>query len=68
MDNALSDLEKKINELVLLVHQLRSENQLLRQQLAAKADETKRLSEKIATVKTRLNTVLKQLPKNENLA
>ena len=67
MDTTLSDLEKKIDQLVTLVHQLRSENQLLRQQLAAKTDETKRLSEKIEVAKTRLNTLLKHLPEKENL-
>lgn len=66
MDTALSDLEKKINQLVMLVQQLRSENQVLRQQLAAKTNETKRLSEKIEAAKTRLDTLLKQLPENEN--
>lgn len=66
MDTALSDLEKKIEQLVILVQQLRSENRVLRQQLAAKTSETKRLSEKIEAAKTRLDTLLKQLPENEN--
>ena len=65
MDSALSDLEKKISQLVAAVHHLRSENQVLRQQLVNKADEIKRLGEKIDAAKTRLETLLKQLPENK---
>ena len=65
MDSALSDLEKKISQLVATVHHLRSENQVLRQQLVNKADETKRLAEKIDSAKSRLATLLKQLPENQ---
>ena len=65
MDSALSDLEKKISQLVTVVHQLRSENRVLRQQLAAKADETKRLTEKIETAKARLDNLLKQIHETE---
>ena len=65
MDSALSDLENKISQLVAAVHHLRAENQALRQQLVAKADETKRLSEKIDAAKARLENLLKQLPENQ---
>lgn len=65
MDSALSDLEKKISQLVAAMHHLRSENQVLRQQLVSKADETKRLAEKIDTAKTRLESLLKKLPENQ---
>ena len=65
MDSALSDLENKINQLVSTVTQLRSENQLLRQQLAFKADENKRLTEKIEVAKVRLSALLEKLPENE---
>lgn len=65
MDSALSDLENKISQLVATVHHLRAENQALRQQLVAKADETKRLSEKIDAAKARLENLLKQLPENQ---
>jgi len=65
MDLSLSELENKISQLVAVVNQLRSENQLLRQQLAVKSDENKRLAAKIEATKTRLDTLLKQLPESE---
>jgi uncharacterized protein (TIGR02449 family) len=65
MDLALSDLEKKINQLVGVVNRLRSENRQLRQQLATKTDENKKLTEKIDTAIDRLDTLLKQIPENE---
>jgi len=65
MDSALSDLEKKIALLVAALLQLRSENRLLRQQLASKTDETKRLAEKIDSARARLDKLLKQLPETE---
>lgn len=62
MDLELSELEEKINQLVDAVQQLRSENRLLRQQIAARTDEIKRLSEKIDVAKGRLQAVLEQIP------
>ncbi len=64
MDSALSELEKKTNQLVEVVSQLRSENQLLRQQLATKSDENKRLTEKVEAAKARLEALLEQLPES----
>jgi uncharacterized protein (TIGR02449 family) len=65
MDMALSDLEKKINQLVAVVNQLRSENRLLRQQIATRTNENKRLTEKIEAAMARLDALLQQLPENE---
>jgi cell division protein ZapB len=62
MDLELSELEEKISQLVDAVQQLRSENRLLRQQIAARTDEIKRLSEKIDVAKGRLQAVLEQIP------
>ena len=62
MDIELSELEEKISQLVDAVQQLRSENRLLRQQIAARTDEIKRLSEKIDVAKGRLQAVLEQIP------
>ena len=62
MDLELSELEEKINQLVDAVQQLRSENRLLSQQIAARTDEIKRLSEKIDVAKGRLQAVLEQIP------
>lgn len=65
MDLSLSELENKISQLVAVVDQLRSENQLLRQQLAVKTDENKKLAAKIEATKSRLDTLLKHLPESE---
>jgi cell division protein ZapB len=65
MDSSLFELEEKINQLVTVVSQLRSENQLLRQQLAGKTDENKRLTEKIEAAMVRLDALLKQIPGDE---
>jgi uncharacterized protein (TIGR02449 family) len=62
MDMELAELERKLAELVAMVHQLRAENRLLRQQIAGRADEVKRLHEKIDEAKDRLEAVLKQIP------
>lgn len=62
MDATLSDLDKKITQLIDQVQLLRSENQSLRQQLAVKADESTRLSKKVAAASDRLNALLKRLP------
>jgi cell division protein ZapB len=62
MDLELEEFEKKIAQLVDVVHQLRSENRSLRQQIAAKTDDVKRLSEKIETAKGRLETVISHIP------
>jgi septal ring factor EnvC (AmiA/AmiB activator) len=62
MDMELAELETKISQLVDAIHHLRSENRLLRQQIAAKTDDVKRLSEKIETDKGRLESVLKHIP------
>jgi cell division protein ZapB len=66
MDSALSNLEKKIGLLVAALQHLRSENRLLRQQVASKTDETKRLAEKIDAARARLDKLLKQLPETES--
>ena len=62
MDFELAELENKIGQLVDLVHQLRSENRFLRQQIAAKTDDHKRLSEKIETAKGRLESAIGRIP------
>ena len=62
MDLDITELETKISQLVEVVHQLRSENRFLRQQIAAKTDDVKRLTEKIETAKGRLETALRRIP------
>ena len=61
----LDILDEKISQLVKLCHRLRTDNQELRQQLAAAQSANKQLYEKIATARTRLETLLNRLPEDE---
>ena len=61
----LDILDEKISQLVKLCHLLRTDNQELRQQLAAAQSANKQLTEKIATARTRLETLLTRLPEEE---
>jgi cell division protein ZapB len=65
MDAELKSLEGKINQFVALCQRLRTDNHQLRQQLAAAQNENKQLLEKVADAKTRLETVLAQIPEEE---
>ena len=65
MDSELSALEAKVEQAVAQLKQLREEGRELRQQLAARADENVRLAEKLATAKTRIEALLKQIPETE---
>ena len=58
----LKSLEQKLNQIVELCQRLRSDNQELRQQLAAAMDQTKRLEEKITSAMSRLEGLLSQMP------
>ncbi|APV49662.1 hypothetical protein BWI17_08215 [Betaproteobacteria bacterium GR16-43] len=66
MDAELHDLEAKLNQVVQRLKTLREENRDLRQQVAARADENSRLGEKLATAKTRIEALLKQIPETES--
>jgi len=61
----LDILDEKISQLVKLCHRLRTDNQELRQQLAAAQSANKQLSEKIASARTRLEALLTRLPEEE---
>jgi cell division protein ZapB len=65
MDAELKSLEGKINQFVALCQRLRTDNHQLRQQLAAAQNENKQLLEKVANAKTRLETLLAQMPEEE---
>lgn len=65
MDAQLKSLEHKIGQFVALYQQLRADNHQLRQQLASAQNENKQLLEKIGDAKTRLETLLTQLPDEE---
>jgi cell division protein ZapB len=61
----LDILDEKISQLVKLCHRLRTDNQELRQELAAAQSANKQLSEKITAARTRLETLLTRLPEDE---
>jgi cell division protein ZapB len=65
MDSELSALEAKVEQAVAQLKQLREEGRELRQQVAARADENVRLTEKLAAAKTRIEALLKQIPESE---
>jgi cell division protein ZapB len=65
MDAQLKSLEHKISQFVALYQQLRADNHQLRQQLASAQSENKHLSDKVADAKTRLETLLTQIPDEE---
>jgi cell division protein ZapB len=65
MEADIQRFEEKLNHFVTLFQRLRSENNDLRQQLAAKGDEVKRLAEKLDQAKTRIEALVDQLPEAE---
>ena len=65
MDAELADLEAKLALVVQRLKTLREENRDLRQQVAARTDENVRLGEKLASAKTRIEALLKQIPETE---
>jgi cell division protein ZapB len=62
MEAELNALDDKIAQLIQLCQKLRKDNTLLRQQLAAAQNESKRLTEKVDTAKVRLEALLSQIP------
>ena len=62
MDVELKSLEDKINQFVTLCQRLRLDNHELRQQLASAHNDNKQLNEKIGAAKTRLESILAQIP------
>ena len=65
MDQEFSALEEKIAQLVQRLKVLREENRDLRQQLAARADENVRNTEKLNAARTRIEALLKLIPETE---
>lgn len=65
MESELNSLEEKINQFVRLCQQLRRENIQLRQQLAGATSENKHLAEKISAATDQLETLLTQIPGND---
>lgn len=65
MEQDLQRFEDKLTHFVTLFHRLRSENNELRQSVASKSDEVKRLSEKLDQARTRIEALIAQLPETE---
>jgi cell division protein ZapB len=64
MEADLVALEEKIAQLARLCQKLRGDNTQLRQQLALAQTENKRLADKVNVAKTRIETLLNQIPDN----
>ena len=65
MDAELKALEERLAQLLQLCQRLRAENNKLRQDLAASANDNKRLAEKVQTAAARLDGVLARMPEAE---
>ena len=66
METDLKRFEDKLTHFVTLFQRLRTENNELRQSIATKSDEVKRLGEKLDQAKTRIETLIAQLPETED--
>jgi cell division protein ZapB len=66
MDAELKALEEKIRQFVELCQRLRADNQQLRQQLASAVSQQKRLEEKVNTATARLESLLAQIPAQDD--
>ncbi len=62
MDAELTALDEKIAQLAKLCQKLRGDNTQLRQELASAQTENKRLAEKVNTARTRIESLLNQIP------
>jgi len=65
MDTELKSLEDKVNQFVALCRRLRTDVHQLRQQLASALNENKLLADKMNDAKSRLETLLTQIPEEE---
>ena len=66
METELKSLEGKLGQFVELCQQLRADNQQLRQQLASAVNQSKRLEEKISSATTPAETLLSQMPAEDD--
>jgi len=62
MEAELNSLDDKIAQLAKLCQKLRGDNSQLRQQLAMSQTENKRLADKVTAAKTRIESLLNQIP------
>jgi cell division protein ZapB len=66
MEADILRVEEKLAHFVTLFQRLREENNDLRQTIASKSDEAKRLSEKLDQAKTRIEALVAQMPDTES--
>jgi cell division protein ZapB len=66
VDTDLKSLEGKIAQFVELCQRLRADNQQLRQQLASSSNQVKRLEEKVNMATARLESLLAQIPAQDD--
>ncbi|MBL8449046.1 MAG: hypothetical protein JNM32_03870 [Dechloromonas sp.] len=64
MNSELDALEGKIEQVLAVVHRLRAENEVLRNQLATAESERLSLRQKINTARDRLETLVGKLPED----
>ncbi len=65
MESELNTLESKIQQMAQLCQNLRTENQKLRQQIAAATGEQKLLCERMTQARTRIAALLEKIPEDE---
>jgi len=65
MEQELVDFEARLNHFVQLFQRLRSENNELRQQIALRTDEARRLEERLEEARSRIEALLRQIPETE---
>lgn len=65
MEQELTDFEARLNHFVQLFQRLRSENNELRQQIALRSDEARRLEERLEEARSRVEALLRQIPETE---
>ena len=66
MEHDIQRFEDKLTHFVTLFARLRAENNELRQSIASKSDEVKRLGEKLDQARTRIEALIAQLPETES--
>jgi cell division protein ZapB len=62
MDAEIAGLEHKLAALLAEYHRLRAENESLQRELARAQEQSRALSEKMATASLRLDSLLQRLP------
>ncbi|PKO39921.1 MAG: hypothetical protein CVU33_03720 [Betaproteobacteria bacterium HGW-Betaproteobacteria-6] len=64
MNTELETLEAKIDQVVALVHQLRAENEVLKNQMAAAEAERLHLRQTMTTARERLEGLMDKIPED----